>query len=147
MLKEFRDFIARGNVIDLAVGVIIGGAFGKITSSLVSDIVMPPLGLLIGKIDFSNLFINLSDKPVKTIAEAKAANVPTINYGVFLDAVVQFFILAFVVFLVVRGFDRVYKRAAPPTKECPFCAENIPAAAKKCGKCTSDLTPAAAAKA
>src|ERR1700733_1219867 len=101
--KEFRDFIARGNVVDLAVGVIVGGAFGKIVSSLVSDVLMPPIGLVIGKIDFSNLFINLGDKPVKTIAEAKAAGVPTLNYGQFLDAVIQFVILAFVVFLVVQA--------------------------------------------
>jgi large conductance mechanosensitive channel len=141
MLKGFREFIARGNVVDLAVGVIVGGAFGKITSSLVSDVVMPPIGLLLGRIDFSNLFINLSDKPVKTVAEAKAANVPTINYGVFIDSIVQFVILAFAVYLVVRAVDRVYKRAAA-TKECPWCAETIPAAAKKCGKCTSDLAAA-----
>ncbi len=143
MLKAFRDFIARGNVIDLAVGVIIGGAFGKIVSSLVSDVLMPPLGLVLGRIDFSNLFINLGDKPVKTIAEAKAANVPTLNYGVFIDSVIQFFILAFCVFLIVRAVSRVYKPEAVPavasTKPCPFCAENIPLAAKKCGHCTTDL--------
>ena len=150
MLKAFRDFIARGNVIDLAVGVIIGGAFGKIVSSLVSDVLMPPLGLVLGRIDFSNLFINLGDKPVKTIAEAKAANVPTLNYGVFIDSVIQFFILAFCVFLIVRAVSRVYKHeaaAAPTTKPCPFCAENIPLAAKKCGHCTSDLAAASGAAA
>jgi large conductance mechanosensitive channel len=146
MLKEFREFIARGNVIDLAVGVIIGGAFGKIVSSLVSDVVMPPLGLLLGKIDFSNLFINLSEKPVKTIAEAKAAGVPTINYGVFVDNVIQFFILAFVVFLMVRAVGRVYKTTTT-TKPCPFCAETIPLAAKRCGHCTSDLEKKPEAKA
>jgi large conductance mechanosensitive channel len=141
MLKEFRDFIARGNVIDLAVGVIIGGAFGKIVSSLVSDVLMPPLGLLLGKIDFSNLFVNLGDKPVKTVAEAKVANVPTLNYGQFIDSVIQFFILAFVVFLVVRAVSKLQKPAAKPatTKPCPYCAEAIPVAAKKCGHCTSDL--------
>ena len=93
MLKEFREFIARGNVIDLAVGVIIGAAFGKIVSSLVSDVLMPPLGLLLGKVDFSNLFVNLGDKPVKTVAEAKAAGVPTLNYGQFFDNIIQFLIL------------------------------------------------------
>src|SRR5580698_7094204 len=98
MIKEFREFIARGNVLDLAVGVIIGAAFGKIVSSLVSDVLMPPLGLILGRIDFSNLFVNLSDKPVKTIADAKAAGAPTLNYGVFIDNVIQFLILAFVVF-------------------------------------------------
>jgi large conductance mechanosensitive channel len=140
MLKEFREFIGRGNVIDLAVGVIVGGAFGKIVSSLVSDIVMPPLGLLLGRIDFSNLFINLSDKPAKTLAEAKAAGIPTLNYGVFLDNVLQFFILAFVVFWLVRAVSKVYKKGAT-TKPCPLCAENIPVAAKRCGHCCSDLVP------
>ncbi len=139
MLKEFREFIARGNVMDLAVGVIIGAAFGKIVGSLVSDVIMPPLGLVLGKIDFSNLFINLSDKPMKTVAEAKAAGVPTLNYGVFIDAVIQFVILAFVVFLLVRLVSRFYAPAVA-TKGCPHCAELIPVAAKKCGRCTSDLT-------
>jgi large conductance mechanosensitive channel len=146
MLKDFREFIARGNVIDLAVGVIIGAAFGKIVSSLVSDVVMPPLGLLLGRIDFSNLFINLSDRPVKTLAEAKAAGVPTLNYGVFVDNIIQFFILAFVVFLMVRAVGRVYKTAAT-MKPCPFCAETIPLAAKRCGHCTSDLEKTSEAKA
>ena len=141
MLKEFREFIARGNVIDLAVGVIIGAAFGKIVSSLVSDVLMPPLGLLLGKVDFSNLFVNLGDKPVKTVAEAKAAGVPTLNYGQFFDNIIQFLILAFVVFLIVRAVTKLYKppAAAATTKPCPYCAEAIPLAAKKCGHCTSDL--------
>src|SRR5882672_9956030 len=148
MIKEFRDFIARGNVIDLAVGVIIGGAFGKIVSSLVSDVLMPPLGLLLGKIDFSNLFVNLGDKPAKTLADAKTAGVPTLNYGQFIDNIIQFFILAFVVFLIVRAVTKFYKPApAAATKPCPFCAETIPLAAKKCGHCTSDLAPAATATA
>ncbi len=142
MLKEFREFIARGNVIDLAVGVIIGGAFGKIVSSLVSDVIMPPIGLLLGKIDFSNKFVPLGEAPdhhrVRTLADAKAAGVPTLNYGVFIDNVVQFFILAFVVFLMVRTVSRIYKKA-DTTRACPFCAETIPLAAKKCGHCTSDL--------
>jgi large conductance mechanosensitive channel len=141
MVKEFRDFIAKGNVVDLAVGVIIGTAFGKIVSSLVSDVIMPPIGLLLGRIDFSNLFINLGDKPIKTIADAKKEGVPTINYGLFVDAVIQFFILAFVVFLVVRAVGRVYKQTVT-TKPCPFCAENIPLAAKRCGHCTSQLEAA-----
>jgi large conductance mechanosensitive channel len=146
MIKDFREFIARGNVIDLAVGVIIGGAFGKIVSSLVSDVLMPPLGLVLGRIDFSNLFINLGDKPVKTLAEAKTAGVPTLNYGQFIDNIIQFFILAFVVFLIVRAVTKLYKPApAVTTKPCPFCAEAIPLPAKKCGHCTSDLTPAAPA--
>ena len=146
MLKAFRDFIARGNVLDLAVGVIIGAAFGKIVSSLVSDVLMPPLGLILGKIDFSNLFVNLGDKPVATIDEAKKANVPTLNYGQFIDNVIQFVILAFCVFLIVELVSKVQKKPAPPvtTKPCPFCAESIPLAAKKCGHCTSDLPTTAA---
>jgi len=141
VFKEFKTFILRGNVLDLAVGVIIGGAFGKIVGSLVRDILMPPLGLLLGKIDFSNLFLNLGDKPVKTLAEAKAANVPTWNYGQFIDNVIQFFILAFVVFLIVRLVTKFHKAPEPTitTKSCPQCAETIPLAAKKCGHCTSDL--------
>ena len=139
MLKEFRDFIARGNVVDLAVGVIVGGAFGKIVSSLVGDVLMPPLGLILGKIDFSNLFINLGDKPVKTLAEAKTAGVPTLNYGQFIDSIIQFVILAFVVFLVVRAVNKVHKPAPVSTKPCPLCAETIPLAAKRCGHCTSEL--------
>jgi large conductance mechanosensitive channel len=138
MLKEFREFVARGNVIDLAVGVIIGGAFGKIVSSLVSDVLMPPLGLVLGRIDFSNLFINLGEKPVKTIAEAKALGQPTLNYGVFIDNIIQFFILAFCVFMIVRAVTKIYKPSVT-TKPCPYCAENVPLTAKKCGHCTSDL--------
>jgi large conductance mechanosensitive channel len=141
MVKEFRDFIARGNVMDLAVGVIIGAAFGKIVSSLVSDLLMPPLGLLLGRIDFSGLFINLGDKPVKTLAEAKQVGAPTINYGVFLDNVIQFLILAFVVFLIVKAVSKVHAPKAS-TKVCPHCAESIPVAAHKCGHCTSDLATA-----
>jgi len=142
MIKEFKEFVARGNVVDLAVGVIIGAAFGKIVSSLVSDVLMPPLGLVLGKIDFSSLFVNLSEKPVKTLAEAKAAGAPTINYGLFIDNVIQFFILAFVVFLLVQGVSRIYTKPALATKVCPFCAESIPAIAHKCGHCTSELKTA-----
>jgi large conductance mechanosensitive channel len=148
MLKAFRDFIARGNVLDLAVGVIIGAAFGKIVSSLVSDVLMPPLGLVLGKIDFSNLFLNLGDKPVATLEEAKKANVPTLNYGQFIDNVIQFLILAFCVFLIVQAVGKMQKKPAPAaatTRPCPFCAEAIPLAAKKCGHCTSDLPAAAVA--
>ncbi len=141
MLKGFRDFIARGNVVDLAVAVIIGTAFGKIVSSLVSDIIMPPLGLVLGKIDFSNLFLNLGDTPVKTLAEAKAANVPTVNYGVFLDNVIQFVILAFLVYLIVQAVNKLHRKpeATATTKPCPYCAESIPLVATKCGHCTSPL--------
>jgi len=122
MFKEFKEFAMRGNVVDLAVGVIIGAAFGKIVTSAVNDILMPPIGLLMGKVDFANLFVNLSDKPATTVAAAKAAGVPTINYGMFLNNVLDFLIVAFVIFLIVKQINRFQKpaEAAPPpgpTKE------------------------------
>lgn len=113
MLKEFRDFAMRGNVLDMAIGVIIGGAFGKIVSSLVSDVLMPPLGLLMGKVDFSSLFINLSDTPQPSLTAAKAAGAPTVNYGVFLQATFDFIIIAFVIFMIVKQVNR-FKKEAPP---------------------------------
>jgi large conductance mechanosensitive channel len=113
MLKEFRDFAMRGNVLDLAIGVIIGGAFGKIVSSLVSDVLMPPIGLLMGKVDFSSLFLNLSGTPQPSLAAAKAAGAPTINYGVFLQATFDFIIIAFVIFMLVKQVNR-FKKEAPP---------------------------------
>ena len=143
MLKEFKQFAARGNVIDLAVGVIIGAAFGKIVSSLVSDIVMPPIGLLIGRVDFKNLYISLDGQQFASLAEAQKAGAPTINYGVFLNTLVEFTIVAFVVFLLVRQINRV--SAAPPAapaeppRECPFCASVIPLRARRCPFCTSEL--------
>jgi large conductance mechanosensitive channel len=143
MLKEFKEFAMRGNVLDLAVGVIIGAAFGKIVSSLVDDILMPPVGKALGHVDFSNLFINLSETSYPTIAAAKAAGSPTINYGIFLNAVINFLIVAFAVFLLVRAVNRWTVKpapaAAPTTKDCPQCAMAIPMAAKKCGHCTSAL--------
>lgn len=143
MLKEFKEFAMRGNVLDLAVGVIIGAAFGKIVSSLVDDIIMPPVGKALGHADFSNLFINLSETSYPTIAAAKAAGSPTINYGIFLNTVINFLIVAFAVFLLVRTVNRwTVKPApavAPTTKDCPQCAMAIPIAAKKCGHCTSAL--------
>src|SRR5690349_22228289 len=133
----------RGSVVDLAVGVIIGAAFGKIVSSLVEDVMMPPIGRLLGHIDFSGLFINLSDKSYETLAAAKAAGAPTLNYGIFLNAVINFLIVAFCVFLVVQQVNRWTKKpapaAAPTTKECPQCAMTIPMAAKRCGHCTVQL--------
>jgi large conductance mechanosensitive channel len=113
MLKEFRDFAMRGNVLDMAIGVIIGGAFGKIVSSLVSDVLMPPLGLLLGKVDFSSLFLNLSGTPQPSLAAAKAAGTPTLNYGVFLQTVFDFIIIAFVIFMLVKQVNR-FKKEAPP---------------------------------
>ena len=143
MLKEFKEFAMRGSVVDLAVGVIIGAAFGKIVSSLVEDVMMPPIGRLLGHIDFSGLFINLSDKSYETLAAAKAAGAPTLNYGIFLNSVINFLIVAFFVFLVVQQVNRWTKKpaptAAPTTKECPQCAMTIPIAAKRCGHCTSQV--------
>jgi large conductance mechanosensitive channel len=143
MLKEFKEFAMRGSVVDLAVGVIIGAAFGKIISSLVDDILMPPIGKALGHVDFSNLFINLSETSYPTIAAAKAAGSPTVNYGIFLNTVINFLIVAFAVFLLVRAVNRWTTKpapaAAPTTKDCPQCAMPIPIAAKKCGHCTSAL--------
>jgi large conductance mechanosensitive channel len=143
MLKEFKEFAMRGNVLDLAVGVIIGAAFGKIVSSLVDDILMQPIGKVLGHVDFSNLFINLSETAYPTIAAAKAAGSPTLNYGIFLNAIINFLIVAFAIFLLVRSVNRWTAKpapaAAPTTKDCPQCAMAIPVAAKKCGHCTSAL--------
>ena len=142
MLKEFKDFAMKGNVLDMAIGVIIGGAFGKIVSSLVSDVLMPPIGLLLGKVDFSSLFLNLSGTPQPSLTAAKAAGVPTINYGVFLQATFDFIIIAFVIFIVVKQVNRLKKpepTAAPTTKDCPQCLSTIPLKATKCAHCTSNV--------
>lgn len=142
MLKEFKDFAMKGNVLDMAIGVIIGGAFGKIVSSLVSDVLMPPLGLLMGKVDFSSLFVNLSGTPQPSLTAAKAAGAPTINYGVFLQATFDFIIIAFVIFLLVKQVNRLKKpapAAAPTTKDCQHCLSAIPIKATKCAHCTSNV--------
>jgi large conductance mechanosensitive channel len=142
MLKEFKEFAMKGNVLDMAIGVIIGGAFGKIVSSLVSDVLMPPIGLLMGKVDFSSLFINLSGTPQPSLAAAKAAGAPTINYGVFLQATFDFIIIAFVIFLLVKQVNRLKQAppAGPPTtKDCPHCLLTIPIKATKCAHCTSNV--------
>ena len=146
MLKEFREFAMRGNVMDMAVGIIIGAAFGKIVSSLVADILMPPIGLVLGKVDFSGLYLNLSGTPYASLAAAKAAGAPTINYGVFLNAAIDFIIVAFALFLVIRMANRMQAAmakpaaaAAPATKECRFCCSTIPVKATKCPNCTSNL--------
>jgi large conductance mechanosensitive channel len=142
MLKEFKEFIMRGNVLDLAVAVIIGGAFGKIVSSFVNDIIMPPIGLLLGKVDFSNLYINLSGTPYVSLAAAKEAGAATLNYGLFLNAVLDFIIVGFVIFLIVRAANKMQKQAPAPepvTKECPFCKTEIPIKATRCPHCTSEI--------
>ncbi len=147
MWNEFRKFIMRGNVIDMAVGIIIGAAFGKIVSSLVKDILMPPIGMLLGGVDFANLFIDLSGKGYKTLAEATEAGAPVIKYGVFINTVIEFLIIAFAIFLVVKGINRMQEMkkkeeeapAAPTTKECPYCHMQIPIEAVKCPYCTADL--------
>ncbi len=142
MLKEFKEFAVRGNVIDLAVGIIIGGAFGKIVDSLVKDVIMPPVGMIMGKVDFASLFINLSGTRYESIAEAKKAGAPTLNYGLFISTIVDFLIMAFVVFLMVRQINRMRKEAppaAPDTRECPFCLSGIPLRATRCPQCTSTL--------
>ena len=140
MLKEFKAFAARGNVVDLAVGVIIGAAFGKVVTSLVNDIVMPPIGLIIGRVDFRNLYISLDGQTYPSLAEAQKAAAPTINYGVFVNTVLEFLIVAFVVFLLVRQINRMYPPpVAAPTKPCPFCASQIPVPAQRCPFCTSQL--------
>lgn len=142
MLKEFKDFAMKGNVLDMAIGVIIGGAFGKIVSSLVSDVLMPPIGLLMGKVDFSSLFLNLSGTPQPSLTAAKAAGAPTINYGVFLQAAFDFIIIAFVIFILVKQVNRLKKPepiAAPTTKDCPQCLSTIPIKATKCAHCTSNV--------
>ena len=140
MFKEFKAFAMRGNVLDMAVGVIIGAAFGKIVSSLVEDVIMPPIGRLLGPVDFKDLFINLSSKSFETLKAAKDAGVATLNYGLFLNTVINFLIVAFAVFLVVQQVNRWTKKpATPTTKDCPQCAMPIPIAAKRCGHCTAQL--------
>jgi len=138
VLKEFKAFAMRGSVLDLAVGVIIGAAFGKVVSSLVDDVLMPPLGRLIGKVDFSNLYFNLSETHYETLAEAKAHGA-ALSYGIFLNTILNFLIVAFAVFLLVRSVNKWLPKPPAPvtTKDCPQCAMAIPVSAKKCGHCTS----------
>lgn len=144
MLKEFKEFAMKGNVLDMAIGIIIGAAFGKIVSSFVSDILMPPLGLVLGKMDFSTLFVNLSSTAYPTLAAAKEAGAPTLNYGLFLNTVIDFLIVAFVVFLLVKQVNRLRKPApeppAAPTKACPYCTSAIAVQATRCPHCTSQLS-------
>ena len=143
MLKEFKAFVMRGSVLDLAVGVIIGAAFGKIVSSLVDDVLMPPIGQLLGTEDFSKLFISLNGKPYETLDLAKADHAATLNYGMFLNTIVNFLIVAFCVFVLIQLVNHWFVKAPPPpaptTKDCPQCAMSIPIQAKRCGHCTSQL--------
>jgi large conductance mechanosensitive channel len=150
MFKEFKAFVLRGNVLDLAVGIIIGAAFGTIVKSLVDDVIMPPVGLALGNVDFANLFLLLKEgpnapSPYATLAGAQAAGAVTINYGQFINNVVTFIIVAFVVFLVVRAANRLRPpeaAAAPATKDCPYCRTAIPVGASRCPHCTSELRAA-----
>ncbi|MDD5329140.1 MAG: large-conductance mechanosensitive channel protein MscL [Sulfuricella sp.] len=149
VLQEFKEFAVKGNVVDLAIGIIVGAAFGKIVTSFVNDILMPPIGKLLGGFDFGNLFINLSSQPVTTLAQAKAAGIATINYGLFLNTLIDFVIVAAAVFFLVLQINRLKNSlaaeepappaAAPATKECPYCFNVIPAKATRCGFCTSEL--------
>ena len=140
MFKEFKQFAMRGNMLDLAIGVIIGGAFGKIITSFVNDLLMPPIGLLLGKVDFTSLYINLSGQVYPSLAAAKEAGAATINYGLFLNTILDFVIVAFAVFLLVRQVNRWAKKpGAPTTKDCPFCFSAIAVKATRCPHCTSEI--------
>jgi len=152
MFKDFKEFAMRGNVVDMAVGIVIGAAFGTIVKSFVDDVLMPPIGLLLGNVDFSNLFLTLKEGakaagPYASLAAAKAAGAVTLNLGVFINTVISFLIVAFAVFLVVKGMNKMQREAPPPppdSKECPFCHTNIPLQASRCPHCTSQLAEAEA---
>lgn len=147
MLKDFKEFVMRGNILDMAVGIIIGIAFGAVITSLVNDVIMPPIGLALGKVDFANMFVNLSGTAFTTVADAKKAGAPIIGYGLFVNAIINFVIVAFVVFLMVRSISKVAKKpapapapAAPTTKDCPYCFSAISKKATRCPQCTSDVS-------
>jgi large conductance mechanosensitive channel len=145
MWKEFKEFVMRGNVMDMAVGIILGAAFGKIVTSLVGDILMPPIGVILGHADFTNLFINLSGQHYDSLAAAKAAGAASINYGVFLTAVIDFLIVAFVIFMLVKQVNKLKRPVPVPvatTRDCPYCLSSIPMKATRCGHCTSELKAA-----
>jgi large conductance mechanosensitive channel len=141
MLKEFREFAARGNVIDLAVGVIIGAAFGKVVSSLVTDVIMPPIGMALGRVDFSNLFVALNGATFASLDEAKKAGAPTLNYGLFLNTCLEFVIVAFAVFLLVKQVNRLKGPVIIDTRDCPFCFSKMAIKASRCPSCTSEVKP------
>jgi len=141
-ISEFKEFAVKGNVMDMAVGIIIGAAFGSIVNSLVKDVLMPPIGMITGGINFADLFYALDGKTYATLAEAQAAAAPTINYGLFINSIISFIIVALAIFVLIRKVNALKKQPAPPepnTKSCPFCKESIPLAAVKCSHCTSDL--------
>ena len=145
MLKEFKEFAMTGNVTDMAIGIIIGGAFGKIVTSLVGDVLMPPIGKLMGNIDFTNLFVALNGQAYGSLKAAQDAGAPTINYGLFINTVIDFVIVAFVIFLLVKQLNRLKKEApaaAPTTKDCPFCLSQISLKATRCSYCTSEIKAA-----
>lgn len=141
-IGEFKEFAVKGNVIDMAVGIIIGAAFGSIVNSLVKDVIMPPIGMLMGGINFADMFVALDGKAYATLAEAQAAAAPTINYGLFINSIISFIIVALAIFVLIKKINAMKKEPAPPepnSKECPYCKESIPKAAVKCSHCTSDL--------
>jgi len=146
MLKEFKEFAMRGNVLDMAIGIILGTAFGKIVSSMVQDVLMPPIGLLLGKVDFSSLFINLSGQPVDSLDAAQKAGLATLRYGMFVNNLINFIIVAWVIFLFVKGINQLLRKpepkpspAAPTSKDCPYCLSAIPLKATRCAHCTSEV--------
>jgi len=144
MIKEFKEFAMRGSLLDMAIGIIIGGAFGKIVTSFVNDIIMPPIGKLLGGTDFASLYINLSGQTFASLEEAQAAGAPTVNYGLFINSLLDFLIIALVIFFIIRGFNRLRKKEEEPpaeatTKSCPYCTTEIPLNAKRCPACTSQL--------
>jgi large conductance mechanosensitive channel len=143
MLKDFKEFAVRGNIVDMAVGIVLGASFGGIVTSLVNDVLMPPIGLVLGWVDFSNLFISLTGRHFDSVAAAKTAGAATLNYGIFLNTIINFVIVAFAMFLLVRQVNRLRgpapAPAAPATKSCEFCCSQIPVAARRCPNCTSQL--------
>lgn len=143
MLKEFKEFAMKGSMLDLAIGIVIGAAFGKVIASLVEDVIMPPIGLLMGHVDFANLYVNLSGTPYPSLAAAKAAGAATINYGLFLNSVIAFLVVAFAVFLIVKGVNRTRRQSEEATsKHCQYCQSAIDLKAVRCPQCTSELTGA-----
>src|SRR5262245_36171221 len=145
MLSDFKEFAMRGNVVDLAVGFVMGAAFGKITTSLVNDVIMPPIGLVLGKVDFSSMYLNLTEKTFPSLAAAKTAGAPIIAYGAFINTIIDFLIVAFAMFMLVGQMNRLVAPAEPPAatdKDCPYCLSKIPLAASKCAHCTSELKAA-----